>query len=276
MDAFAEAGVDSMSYSMNYLQEIVIAAAREELLPRFARVARQHKIDGSVLTEADLAMQQRLAGLLQQQFPDTVFLGEEMDALEQKRLLQTDKPVWCLDPLDGTSNFAAGIPYFCVSLALLQQGKVVLGLVYDPLRDECFATDPAQRATLNGESLATVESGLSLDQATALVDFKRLQPALATQLVAATPYASQRSFGSVALDWCWLAAGRSHVYLHGCSNIWDYAAGNYIFLCAGGFASTLDGDAVFTHELKPRSAVAAVDQSLFAEWCACLGVRLQG
>jgi myo-inositol-1(or 4)-monophosphatase len=264
-----------MSYSMNYLQEIVIAAAKQELLPRFARVARQHKIDGSVLTEADLAMQQRLAGLLQQQFPDTVFLGEEMDAAEQKQLLQTDKPVWCLDPLDGTSNFATGIPYFCVSLALLQQGKVVLGLVYDPLRDECFAADPAQRATLNGELLATVESGLSLKQATALVDFKRLQPTLAAKLVSDIPYASQRSFGSVALDWCWLAAGRSHVYLHGRSNIWDYAAGNYIFLCAGGFASTLEGDPVFTHELTPRSAVAAVDQSLFAEWCACLGVGLQ-
>ncbi len=264
-----------MSYSMNYLQEIVIAAAREELLPRFARVARQHKVDGSVLTTADLAMQERLAGLLQGQFPDTVFLGEEMDAAEQKRLLQTDMPVWCLDPLDGTSNFAAGIPYFCVSLALLQRGKVVLGLVYDPLRDECFAADPAGRASLNGESLATVESGLSLKQATALVDFKRLQPALAVKLVSAIPYASQRSFGSVALDWCWLAAGRSHVYLHGRSNIWDYAAGNYIFLCAGGCASTLEGDAVFTHELTPRSAVAAVDQSLFAEWCACLDVGLQ-
>jgi len=275
MYVFAGAGVDSMSYSMNYLQEIVIAAAREELLPRFARVARQHKVDGSVLTAADLAMQERLAGLLQRQFPDTVFLGEEMDAAEQERLLQTDKPVWCLDPLDGTSNFAAGIPYFCVSLALLQRGKVVLGLVYDPLRDECFAADPAQRASLNGESLATVESGLSLKQATALVDFKRLQPALAVKLVSTIPYASQRSFGSVALDWCWLAAGRSHVYLHGRSNIWDYAAGNYIFLCAGGCASTLEGDAVFTHELTPRSAVAAVDQPLFAEWCACLGVGLQ-
>ena len=275
MYILAASDVDSMPYSMDELQHNVVAAAKAELLPRFARVARQHKVDGSVLTEADLAMQARLAEVLLRQFPETVFLGEEMDAEKQKQLLQSDKPVWCLDPLDGTSNFAAGIPYFCVSLALLQQGKVVLGLVYDPLRDECFAADPEQRATLNGEPLATIESGLSLKQATALVDFKRLQPALSVKLVTATPYASQRSFGSVALDWCWLAAGRSHVYLHGRSNIWDYAAGNYVFLCAGGFASTLEGDPVFTHELIPRSAVAAVDQPLFAEWCACLGVSLR-
>lgn len=265
-----------MSYLMNDVQKMVKAAAQEELLPRFARVARQRKSDGSVLTEADLVMQERLAELLRQQYPDTVFLGEEMDAAEQKQVLQTDKPVWCLDPLDGTSNFAAGIPYFCVSLALLQQGKVLLGLVYDPVRDECFSADQAQRTSLNGEPLTVVESGLSLKQATALVDLKRLQPSLAARLVADVPYASQRSFGSVALDWCWLAAGRSHVYLHGGSHIWDYAAGNYIFHCAGGFGSTLEGEPVFRHELTPRSSVAAVDKALFAEWCAYLGVGGSG
>ena len=276
MYIFVRTGVDSMSYLMKDLQQIVIAAAQEELLPRFARVARQRKSDGSVLTEADLVMQERLAGLLHQQFPDTVFLGEEMEAAEQKQVLLTDKPVWCLDPLDGTSNFAAGIPYFCVSLALLQQGKVLLGLVYDPVRDECFVADQAQRASLNGEPLAVVESGLSLKQATALVDLKRLQPGLAARLVADIPYASQRSFGSVALDWCWLAAGRSHVYLHGGSHIWDYAAGNYIFQCAGGYASTLGGEPVFTHELTPRSSVGAVDKTLYAEWRTYLGVGDSG
>ena len=265
-----------MLYSLADLQSIVLPAARDELLPRFARVERRHKVDGSVLTEADLAMQERIAGQLQQQFPGTDFLGEEMTVAEQKQLLQSDKPVWCLDPLDGTSNFAAGIPYFCVSLALLQQGEVVLGLVYDPVRDECFSADAASGALLNGSPLATVASGLSLRRATALIDFKRLEPDLARRLVSDIPYASQRSFGAVALDWCWLAAGRSHVYLHGRSNMWDYAAGNYIFLAAGGFASTLEGEPVFSHELVPRSSVAAVDQPLFSQWCKYLGVVIRG
>ena len=180
--------------------------------------------------------------------------------------------MWCLDPLDGTSNFAAGIPYFCVSLALLSQGEVRLGMVYDPLRDECFAASRDEGAVLNGEPLTVVESGLPLERATALIDFKRLSPELATRLVCDIPYASQRSFGSVALDWCWLAAGRSHVYLHGRSNVWDYAAGQFIFQSAGGLSCTLDGEAVFSQALTPRSSVAAVDRPLFESWTSYLGI----
>lgn len=261
-----------MSFSLATLQEMIIAAAREELLPRFARVERAHKVDGSVLTEADLAVQERLAGQLMQHWPDTVFLGEEMTAAEQAGLLATEQPVWCLDPLDGTSNFAAGIPYFCTSLALLQQGGVLLGIVYDPVRDECFAASRDQGALLNNKSLAVMESGLELGQATALIDFKRLDRELAVRLVSDIPYASQRSFGSVALDWCWLAAGRSHIYLHGRSNIWDYAAGNFIFHAAGGYSSTLTGEPVFTRSLTPRSSVAAVDAQLFDAWTRWLGI----
>jgi myo-inositol-1(or 4)-monophosphatase len=263
-----------MAYSLTVLQDMIIPVAREELLPRFARVERQHKRDGSVLTEADLAVQSRLAVQLQQQWPDTVFLGEEMTSVEQADLLTSGQPVWCLDPLDGTSNFAAGIPFFSVSLALLQQGEVVLGMVYDPIRDECFSASSEQGARLNGEPLVVKETGLELKQTTALIDFKRLEKDLATRLVTAIPYASQRSFGSVALDWCWLAAGRCHLYLHGRSNIWDYAAGNMIFNAAGGYSCTLDGETVFTHALTPRSSVAAVDQSLFAAWTEWLGVRV--
>lgn len=264
-----------MTYSLAVLKDIVIPAAQEELLPRFARVERQHKRDGSVLTEADLAVQSRIAAQLLQQWPETVFLGEEMTAAEQMDLLASGQPVWCLDPLDGTSNFAAGIPYFSISLALLQQGEVLLGMVYDPLRDECFTASHKQGARLNDEPLRVKQTGLELGQTTALIDFKRLEKALATRLVTQIPYASQRSFGSVALDWCWLAAGRCHIYLHGRSNIWDYAAGNYIFHAAGGYSSTLDGEAIFTHALTPRSSVAAVDQSLFVAWTEWLGITLK-
>ena len=264
-----------MSYSLTILKDIIIHAAREELLPRFTRVERQHKRDGSVITEADLATQSRIAAELQGNWPNTVFLGEEMEAAEQASLLESKQPVWCLDPLDGTSNFAAGIPFFCVSLALLQGSKVLLGIIYDPVRDECFSADAMTGAQLNGEPLRVKESGLVLAQTTALIDFKRLDPPLATRLVSEIPYASQRSFGSVALDWCWLAAGRCHVYLHGRSKLWDYSAGNYIFHQAGGHSCSLDGNPVFTYALTPRSSVAAVDEALFAEWTAWLGITVK-
>jgi myo-inositol-1(or 4)-monophosphatase len=263
----------SVKFELDKLKNIIIPAARDELLPRFTRVERQHKLDGSVLTEADLACQQSIAEQLQQQWPDTVFLGEEMTAEQQRELLKSDQPVWCLDPLDGTSNFASGIPYFCVSLALIQDGRVVLGVVYDPLRDEYFAADQEQGATFNGEALVVAKTDLSLKQTTAIIDFKRLTPELASRIVGDIPYASQRSFGSVALDWCWLALGRGHVYLHGRSNIWDYAAGNFIFNKAGGCSCTLEGESIFINELVPRSSVGAVDEVLFKAWASWIGIN---
>lgn len=263
-----------MPYNLNILKDIIITAAKQELLPRFTRVERQHKADGSILTEADLATQNFISDQLQQYWPETVFLGEEMSTQQQSQLLKSKHPIWCLDPLDGTSNFATGIPYFCVSLALIQNGKTSIGIVYDPLRDECFVANNENGASLNGEPLSAVKSGLKLKQTTAIIDFKRLSPELATRIVSELPYASQRSFGSVALDWCWLAMGRGHVYLHGRSNIWDYSAGNFIFHRTGGYSCTLEGESIFIDELTPRSSVGAVDQPLFNEWTQWLGIKL--
>ena len=257
-------------------EEIITTAARQELLPRFARVERGIKQDGSFVTEADLAAQARIESELQRRWPGIACLGEEMPADRQAGLLRSDHPVWCLDPLDGTSNFASGTPYFSVSLALLQGGEVVFGMVYDPNRDELFTARKGEGARLNGDDLVLSESGLSLSQSTALIDFKRLSETLAVRLVSQRPYASQRSFGSVALDWCWLAAGRVQLYLHGRSNVWDYASGNLIFLEAGGYASTLEGEAVFLNALRPRSCVGAVDQQLFAAWSDWLGIGQSG
>ena len=104
-------------------------------------------------------------------------------------------------------------------------------------------------------------------------DKLRLSPGLATKIVSEIPYASQRSFGSVALDWCWLAMGRGHVYLHGRSNIWDYAAGHFIFKKAGGRSCTLEGESIFINELTARSSVGAVDDALFKEWTNWIGIN---
>jgi myo-inositol-1(or 4)-monophosphatase len=146
------------------------------------------------------------------------------------------------------------------------------GIVYDPVRDECFSALRGQGAMLNDTAPGAVRTGLSLQQATGLIDFKRLPRELAVRLVTEVPYASQRSFGSVALDWCWIATGRCHVYLHGRQNIWDYAAGDLILQEAGGHSTTLSGETVFVNALQARSAVAAMDADLFAEWSRWLGI----
>jgi myo-inositol-1(or 4)-monophosphatase len=255
-----------MNYDLPKLKQIIISAAREELLPRFADVQRNTKADGSFVTEADLTVQARITRELKQHYPETDLLGEEMTAEEQRALLTSSDSLWCLDPLDGTSNFAVGTPYYAISLALIERGVPTLGIVYDPNRDECFVAVRGQGAFLNEAPLTVRPAGLPLSKCTALIDFKRLPAQLAMDLVAQQPYASQRSYGSVALDWCWLAASRIHVYLHGASNIWDYAAGQLIFSEAGGVSSTLEGEAVYINDLSKRSSVGALDKVTFDQW----------
>lgn len=256
---------------LSLLRQQVRRVSEDVLLPRFNLVERRFKADGSIVTEADLAMQSGLEQVLRQHWPDIPLLGEEMAADRQAALLGAgESPVWVLDPLDGTSNFSAGIPFFAVSLALIQGGRPILGLVHDPVRDECFMAAEGQGAWLNERPLAAPETTLPLARCTACVDFKRLRPGLARRLVTEPAYSSQRSFGSVALDWCWTAAGRVHLYLHGRQKLWDYAAGCLILAEAGGRSATLAGEPVFQPSLQPRSAVAALSPTLFEQWQAYL------
>lgn len=218
------------------------------------------KSDGSLVTETDLALQNAISACLLQHFPDIPILGEEMTEAEQQAVLDTGS-CWLLDPLDGTSNFSHGIPVYAVSCALLQQGKVVAGMVYDPNRKECFHAVRGEGAWLNTQALRrepTEHSG-QLKHSMAIIDTKRLETSLAQAIGQQHPYHSQRSFGSVALDWCWLAAGRIHTYLHGKQKLWDFAAGALIAEEAGCLAQTLSAQPILQAplSLSARSAVGA-------------------
>ncbi|MGB5225241.1 MAG: inositol monophosphatase [Arenicellales bacterium] len=253
---------------LSLIRELVIDACREELLPRFQHTAFSYKQDGSLVTEADLNVQTRLQQALFDLHPEIPLLGEEMSEKYQKAIIgDGNTPFWCLDPLDGTSNFASGIPFFSTSLALIENGQPKLGIIYDPIRDECFIAEKDKGASLNDKPLDTsITAHTALQQCSAIIDFKRLSSKLATRLAIKAPYSSQRSFGSVALDWCWLAAGRGQVYLHGKQKLWDYAAGWLILDEAGGYSSSLQGDRDFHAVLEPRSAVAAASKDLYEDW----------
>ncbi len=258
---------------LNAVVEIVINGAKQELAPRFTHSEREYKSDGSIVTEADRAVQQVIEEALKQQWPDILFVGEEMSEAEQIALLSTkEQAVWCLDPVDGTSNFAAGIPFCAVSLSLLKDGDVLMGVVYDPMRDECFTAIKGKGSWLNGELLGKRMPEPPLAKGIGMIDLKRLPRALAIRIIDEKPFSSQRNIGAVALEWCWMAAGRSHVYLHGKQRIWDYGAASLVLHEAGGYSMTLDGDAVLSVSLEPRSAVAALNKELFDEWVAWLGV----
>lgn len=262
------------------LCDLVRHAAQDELIGRYHEVAAAKKRDGSIITAADLSMQRRLQAELAERWPAFSLLGEEMDEAEQQALLNgQDVGLWCLDPLDGTSNFAAGIPYFAVSLALLGGDGVWAAIVLDPVRGECFSALRGSGAWLNDAPLRAPAAPPSLGDAMAMVDLKRLPAPLIKVLAAEAPYRSQRSFGSVALDWCWIASGRCQVYLHGGQKLWDYAAGSLILAesgGAGGLAESFDGEWVNTLTLSPQIAIAATHTDLLSQWRAWITAGLAG
>jgi myo-inositol-1(or 4)-monophosphatase len=255
---------------MSALLKAVIAAVKlvtaEEIIPRYLKVAHQRKSDGSLCTEADIATQSALTKKLQA-ILNVPVLGEEMTEVEQRAQWDAGQQgLWCIDPIDGTSNFVRGLPYFAVSVALLREGKSVLGVVYDPLAKEIFAAEHDRGAYLNGEKLVSRETVGALDEALACVDLKRLKKKIVTQLATQPPYASQRNFGASALDWCYNAAGRYDLYLHGGQKLWDYAAGSLIYSESGGYSCCIEHDNFSSGDPWQRSVILARDKKLFEEW----------
>jgi myo-inositol-1(or 4)-monophosphatase len=257
---------------LKQLEAIVKPAAADILLPGFGKQDYSYKADGSIITAADEAMQQRLQDELQTAWPDYAFLGEEMSEAEQRAAMSNPAGYWCIDPLDGTNNYATGMPFFAVSIALIVNSEQTLGLVYDPLRDEVFTAIKGEGALLNGEPLKCIPNKTEIKRAIAEIDMKRLPKELAVRLVNETPFSSQRNIGSSALDWCWLSACRYNIYLHGGQKPWDYAAGNLILHEAGGQSTALDGEPVFRGKYEDRSVLASLDQSLFSYWKQWVGI----
>lgn len=132
---------NQVAFRINVLNEVITIVkkiAQHEVMPRFLQVARQIKADGSTFTEADLAAQDALIEALQKIRSGPV-LGEEMPQKKQEaQWSKGNEGLWSVDPIDGTSNFLNGIPYFAISVARMEQGRSVLGVIYNPVSDEMF------------------------------------------------------------------------------------------------------------------------------------------
>jgi myo-inositol-1(or 4)-monophosphatase len=266
--------VANLTFHPGDLLDQVIAACRtvgrEEIMPRYLKVAHERKIDGSLLTEADIAAQAALIKLLLAIAPFPV-LGEEMTEAEQHAAWnEGENGLWCVDPIDGTSNFVNGLPYFAVSVALIRNKRSVLGVVYDPVADEAFYAIDGAGAFMNGARLPLKRPPDELNRCMAGIELKRIDRQLAGQLAFEHPFSSQRNLGASTLDWCYVAAGRLHIYLHGGQKMWDYAAGCLILREAGGANCTLQGTP-FTEQspdFNPwnRSVLAAQTPQLLAQW----------
>jgi len=241
------------------LTDIVQYAGEYILLPYFEQQnATQLKHDGSIVTQADVACQSYLQEQLHNVSPTIAFLGEEMTQLEQSQCLQSQDFFWCVDPLDGTSNFMTPMPLFSISVALIQAGKPILACVYDPVRKEMFTAIQGQGIYLNGKSLPQVENK-PLQESVGFLDFKRLPDDLAITFATQNIYRSQRNLGTCALEWAWLAAGRAQFIIHGGEKLWDYAAGILLAEEAGCVVSDFSGTDLFAKQGLSSSILAAPD-----------------
>ena len=245
---------------------LVKEVGQEVIMPRYLKVHRQYKSDGSFFTEADVTAQNVLFDGLRE-IDAVPLLGEEMSREEQEiQWINGIEGLWSVDPIDGTSNFFNGLPYFSISVAYLVQGKSVLGVVYNPSTHEMFYAQKGGGGFLNGVRLPLNTYVPDLEGAMANVDLKRLDRKLAATVAAYPPYASQRNYGASTLEWCYIAAGYFDLYLHGGQKPWDYAAGSLILSEAGGNMSGFDHDDYWAGTPWRRSVIAALDAKLFTQW----------
>lgn len=249
---------------------LVREVAQREIMPRFLRVSHgQRKDDGSLCSEADLAAQRFLLERLTGIHPSPI-LGEEMTEAAQQALWNDgsgdDHGLWCIDPIDGTTNFINGLPVFAVSIAWLRGRQTRLAVTYNPITDEMFYAREGHGAYVNGRRLPLRQVTADIGRAVGGVDFKRIPKHLADQIAVRPPFYSQRNFGSSTLDWCNLAAGRLDLYLHGGQMLWDYAAGNLILREAGGRMCTLAQDDYDADDVWRRPVIAALHPTVFAAW----------
>lgn len=204
-----------------------------------SRFTAREKSPANLVTEADLASQQAIFELIERRIPGCRFLGEE-------GLLINDRPSsirWVIDPLDGTSNYVHGFPYYAVSIGVEKEGKLVAGAIYDPTRDEMFTAHRGSGALLNGKRIRvspTTEVSQAMCMASLPVKADRYDEAVERFLRALDVAQSVQRTGSAALNLCCVASGRVEAFWSTSLKPWDMAAGVLLVEEAGGKVTCVD------------------------------------
>jgi myo-inositol-1(or 4)-monophosphatase len=222
--------------------EVVLRAGGIQMSRRESGFHVNKKGTIDLVTEVDLECEQMCRALLADRFPDHDILAEEMGAGPARA---ASRYRWVFDPLDGTTNYAHGLPVFCASLALEIDGRPEVGAIYDPTRSELFTGERGQGAFLNGARLRVSETGGLLDSLLVTgfpYDVHQKIGPLVTMFAAFLGQArAVRRLGSAALDLCYVAAGRFDGFWEQSLKPWDVAAGALIVEEAGGRVTGMDG-----------------------------------
>lgn len=205
------------------------------------RFSVREKSRSNLVTEADEASQAAIVSVLQRHFPHHGFLGEENLSLGGR----DHECCWIIDPLDGTSNYVHGFPYYAVSIALSVQGKMEVGVIFDPTRNETFSAIADQGAWLNDRSIHTsgeTQLPFAMGVASLPVATDPENPAVRRFLTALTKLQTVQRTGSAALNLASLAAGRIDAFWSSSLHPWDVAAGALLVKESGGIVTKLTGE----------------------------------
>lgn len=229
-----------------------------------SRFTVSEKSRANLVTEADFASQETIHNHIKTRYPDHGFLGEE--GLDQT---SGESPYrWIIDPLDGTSNYVHRFPYYCVSIALEKDGKLIVGVIYDPNRDEMFTAAEGQPAQLNGEPISPTRDVNSLHAAMAVASLPVAtsieNPAVARFLRVLPVVQSLQRTGSAALNLAYVACGRIDLYWSSSLHPWDMAAGALIVQQAGGKVTRLDNS---SFQVAGPEILASNGTNLHNEFC---------
>lgn len=204
------------------------------------RFTVSEKSPANLVTEADFAAQDAIHRQIRERYPDHGFLAEE--GLEES---SSDSPYrWVIDPLDGTSNYVHRFPYYAVSIALEEAGELLVGVIYDPNRDEMFSAVRGEGAALNDEPIRPTTVS-SLHDAMVVVSLpvgvNRSHPAVVRFLQVLPVAQTVQRTGSAALNLAYLACGRIDAFFSSSLQPWDAAAGALIVQQAGARITKIDG-----------------------------------
>lgn len=235
------------------------------LLPYFEqRIKFEYKGDVDLVTEADRKSEKLILERIRTRWPDHDVIGEEGTRIEAGGEYK-----WYVDPLDGTTNFAHGFPVFCVSLAIQRRGKLVAAVVYDPTRDELFASELGRGSYLNGERIyvSTVNTLAESLVATGFPSHKRHKnPNIYFYHQITLRTHGVRRAGSAALDLCCVAAGRFDGFWEFNLNPWDTAAGVLLVEEAGGRVTKFDGSEFELNSKETLATNGILHQQLLSQF----------
>ena len=251
------------------------------LTESYERIERiDYKSKRDVVTNADYASERLVIDAIRARYPDDGILAEESGEHAGVRREDGSRNgrMWVIDPLDGTVNYANGIPYYCVSIGLVVDQRPAVGVVYDPARDDCYAATEDGPAMLGGEAIAASDKDALSDYVVSLAVIGR--GGLMRERRIAPLIRIHRRMGSASLSLAYVSNGRFDAFIqNGGLSLWDVAAAGLIAERAGAVVTSVDGGPWWRPELRgPRTSIVAAPAAQHAallELLASLRTRVQ-